>query len=563
MNYLMNTKNLVKNSYLDSNKFLFTDRVTVNSSSDKTTFSKALEQARAQNGVNTSTNPSSHLLNAGTQSLTVKSGDTLSNIVRGYFAAQGQNISSTDAMQLAQVVARSNGIQNPDKIFPGQELNLSALSAQTVPSSGVNTAAYINTRSSLLSAQMLSGVGTRATQWRSTAPNLQTQVSQAIPGMQSSSTNLGGDNLVLNKTLERAVEKGFIPAEERSAVYNKIIDMSKTYQFHPDDFARLTLMESDGMNPKATNNRCHGIIQFCEGPDRGAASAGFATNAKDITSRSVLQQLDLVSKYFDETGLKNFGPAKLDDLYLTVLTPAARSETRAHANLNIAGAQASMLHVNRDTSAPITRHSIIEGLHQNAIKRLGLDFSETVVTQTATPDRTAANASVAAASDVSAQSSLQSGKQNSIPNLRTDLRAVNALASNNTNANASAQAIQLMQSTLMAQMNAASSQGGQNQYPSSSIVSAMGGVAGMGGLAGLASMGASGRTQVAQLQQAQLNASSVSTPVSSVPAQLSRVNSSVQSTPISQTQSPNTESHPGQRVQALRVSAYLNQTYLP
>ena len=41
-------------------------------------------------------------------------------------------------------------------------------------------------------------------------------------------------------------------------------------------FARLSLMESDGLNPKATNERCHGIIQFCDGPARGAATVGFA-----------------------------------------------------------------------------------------------------------------------------------------------------------------------------------------------------------------------------------------------------------------------------------------------
>jgi hypothetical protein len=56
---------------------------------------------------------------------------------------------------------------------------------------------------------------------------------------------------------------------------------------------------------------------------------------------------------------------------LTVLTPAARNETRPNAALNIPGQQASYLHVNRDTRAPITRNSIMAGLHQNANERLG------------------------------------------------------------------------------------------------------------------------------------------------------------------------------------------------
>ncbi len=178
---------------------------------------------------------------------------------------------------------------------------------------------------------------------------------------------------VLQKTLDRAVDKGYIPAQEKQAVNDKILRLSQQYKFSPDDFAKVALMESDGLNPKSSNNRCHGIIQFCDGSDRGAASAGFGANPKAILGQSVLQQLDLVSKYFDQTGLKSGGPVHLDDLYLTVLTPAAKSEKRIDVGLPISGPQANYLHVNRDTSAPITRESIMDGLHQNAIDKLGLD----------------------------------------------------------------------------------------------------------------------------------------------------------------------------------------------
>ena len=178
---------------------------------------------------------------------------------------------------------------------------------------------------------------------------------------------------ILQKTLDRAVDKGFIPPQEKQAVHDRILNLARQFKFAPDDFAKVTLMESDGMNPKSTNNRCHGIIQFCDGPDRGAASAGFATNPKAILGQSVLQQLDLVSKYFDQTGLKNAGPTHLDDLYLTVLTPSAKSETRTNVGLNIAGPQAAHLHVNKDNRAPITRDSLVKGLHQNALDKLGLD----------------------------------------------------------------------------------------------------------------------------------------------------------------------------------------------
>jgi hypothetical protein len=153
-------------------------------------------------------------------------------------------------------------------------------------------------------------------------------------------------------------------------VYEKILDLANTHLFEPDDFARMTLMESDGMNPRASNQRCHGIIQFCDGPARGAATAGYAANPRAILDLSVNQQLDLVGKYFDEVGLKNKGPAGLEDLYLSVLKPAARKQSLTNAPLNIQGTQASHLYVGRNTQAFMTRNSIREGLIQNATERL-------------------------------------------------------------------------------------------------------------------------------------------------------------------------------------------------
>ena len=559
MNYLTDTKNLVRNSYLDSNKYLFTDRGTSSAGADKTAFSKALAQAQALNGVNPSSNQSLNSVSPDGLSVSVKPGDTLSNIVRGYFASQGQNISSSDALKLSQDLARSNGIQNPDKIYPGQQISLSALSSGLPTGSAPELASALGAKAATLTAQGYQTNAARPAQWTNATNNMQTPASQGTSRVQGGANLDAGENPILNKTLDRAVEKGFIPAQERGAVYEKIVSMSKTYQFHPDDFARLTLMESDGMNPKATNNRCHGIIQFCDGPDRGAASAGFATNAKEITNRSVLQQLDLVSKYFDETGLKNFGPANLDDLYLTVLTPAARSETRAHANLNIAGAQASMLHVNRDTSAPITRHSIIEGLHQNAINRLGLDMSAAPVAQNSVSSTSGA---------LSARNNVSNPAVNVGANINTNI---------NTNSASSRQALQLMQATLMAQANQMSQgQGvaqavGQGQLGLQNQLSGASGLSGLGGLNGLGNAGIQARSSLAQLQQAQYNTSGPNPLVSPIAAQLAQVtqiaqanqaNPNVQSAQVPPNQ-VNTPSAPTNRAQALRVSAYLNQTYLP
>jgi hypothetical protein len=129
-------------------------------------------------------------------------------------------------------------------------------------------------------------------------------------------------------------------------------------------------MESDGMNPQATNQRCHGIIQFCDGPARGAAGVGFGEKPKAILNLSVYQQLHLVDAYFENVGLPKSGAVPLDELYLAVLQPAARNETRSEAPLGIPGKQALKLYEGNDAQAPITRNSIIQGLMQNAVDRL-------------------------------------------------------------------------------------------------------------------------------------------------------------------------------------------------
>ncbi len=325
-------------------------------------FSRVLGDARSSIRVN-------NLQSLPPDTTVVKSGDTLSGIVKQFLNSRGVNPSMSDVQRLTKEVAQASGIQNPNRIFPGQRIALNSLHAW-LPGATPHLAALDKTLPQQ-SAGFSATVPTPANgvESHSLVPNTQLQLLTRI-GNQA--------NPILQKTLDRAVEKGFIPPNDRQAVHDRILQLATEYKFSPDDFARMTLMESDGMNPKASNSRCHGIIQFCDGPDRGAASVGFGQNPKAIMTKSVLQQLDLVAKYFDDTGLKNMGPAGLDDLYLTVLTPAARQETRQQVNLNIPGNQAPHLYVNRDVRAGITRQSIQQGLHQNANERLGLDTPPTL-----------------------------------------------------------------------------------------------------------------------------------------------------------------------------------------
>jgi hypothetical protein len=282
----------------------------------------------------------------------VKSGDTLIGIVRQQAQAQGLALNSHQEYQWARSLATHNGIANPNKIYPGQHIQLGQLRAQLSESTLVTQKQSLpeTIPTSLALAQRSSNLS----------------MGNSVIPIKNASSN----NTVLNQTLDRAVSRGFIPAGQRQDVYNKILQIAEKHHFSPDDFARLTLMESDGMNPAATNQRCHGIIQFCDGPSRGAASVGWAQAPQNILRLSVYQQLHLVDTYFDKVGLKKDRPVTLDELYLAVLHPASRSEARPEAPLGIPGKQARHLYEGQNPKAPITRVSIVQGLIQNAIDRL-------------------------------------------------------------------------------------------------------------------------------------------------------------------------------------------------
>jgi hypothetical protein len=277
----------------------------------------------------------------------IQAGETLTSIVREQAQQQGVKLTPSEEFRWAQALAADSGIKNPNTIFPGQRLQLQNMLAQwqagqTQPNTLASTSAPTNQSAASASVALPKGNYINAV---------------AHP--------------VLSQTLDRAVARGFIPKVEKQDVYNKVLQVASKHNFSPDDFARLTLMESDGMNPQASNTRCHGIIQFCDGPDRGAAEVGFAKAPKQILGLSVYQQLHLVDTYFDKVGLKKEGPVPLDELYLAVLQPAARGEKRPEEPLGIPGKQAKYLYEGRDPQAPMTRVSIAQGLMQNAADRLG------------------------------------------------------------------------------------------------------------------------------------------------------------------------------------------------
>ena len=294
---------------------------------------------------------------AQTQSANVKviqAGDTLTSIVRDQAQRQGVKLSPSEEFRWTQALAADSGIQNPNSIFPGQKVQLQNMlsqwqTGQTQPAQQAGSTASTSSAMAASPTQALS----------TTAALSKANVINAVA------------HPVLSQTLDRAVARGFIPKVEKQDVYNKVLQVANKHNFSPDDFARLTLMESDGMNPQASNTRCHGIIQFCDGPDRGAAEVGFGKAPKSILGLSVYQQLHLVDTYFDKVGLKKEGPVPLDELYLAVLQPAARGEKRPEEPLGIPGKQAKYLYEGRDPQGSMTRTSISQGLMQNAVDRLG------------------------------------------------------------------------------------------------------------------------------------------------------------------------------------------------
>ena len=310
-------------------------------------FSKALEQAQqpATPGIRS-----------------IKPGDTLTGIVREQAQISGVKLTPSEEFRWTQALAADNGIQNANAIFPGQKIQLQSMlnqwqAGQTQPQGMAQNAS--------------SASNTTTAKANDAIPTIVVTAARPSNSLQKPNYINAVAHPVLSKTLDRAVARGFIPKVEQQDVYNKVLQVANKHKFSPDDFARLTLMESDGMNPQATNTRCHGIIQFCDGPARGAAEVGFGNSPKSILGLSVYQQLHLVDTYFDRVGLKKEGSVPLDELYLAVLQPAARSEKRPEEPLGIPGKQAKYLYEGRDPQAPMTRVSITQGLLQNASDRLG------------------------------------------------------------------------------------------------------------------------------------------------------------------------------------------------
>jgi hypothetical protein len=311
---------------------------------------------------------------AALQQATVRSGDNLTSMVKSQARRFGVELDESSAYRMALDVAKANRLADADRIDPGQRLDMG------------------------LVAQRAQGMGREAASWQTPTSQAWLAAKTAPPAMGAGvASDLASVDTrdaapsaaasgVLDLTLQRAAAKGFIAPGQQDAVRERIQVLAKKHGFSPDDFALLSLMESDGLNPQASNGSCHGVIQFCEGPNRGAASVGMAANPRAILGMGVLQQLDLVDRYLQDAGLPKGQPVGLDDLYLSVLTPAARAQRSMDAPLPIAGRQALALYVGRDPASGISRRSLMQGLVDNASARLGVPVAQLVAPASSTAD---------------------------------------------------------------------------------------------------------------------------------------------------------------------------------
>jgi hypothetical protein len=196
-------------------------------------FSKAMEQAQQP----------------ATQSVrSIKPGDTLTGIVREQAQISGVKLTPSEEFRWTQALAADNGIQNANTIFPGQKIQLQNMLSQW-------QAGQTQPQGMAQNSTSASASNTTVAKTNEAIPTIVVTAARPTNSLHKPNYINAVAHPVLSKTLDRAVARGFIPKVEQQDVYNKVLQVANKHKFSPDDFARLTLMESDGMNPQATNTR--------------------------------------------------------------------------------------------------------------------------------------------------------------------------------------------------------------------------------------------------------------------------------------------------------------------
>ena len=152
----------------------------------------------------------------------VQSGDTLVGLVRAHHRQQGIPLTESQAYRMALRVAERNQISNPDQISPGQKVDFSDLQLPALDRNMASQAANPAVSARWSAAQVIN---------ERISERLQTQNTS---GVSSAPGSAAAPYEVLDKTLQRAVEKGFVSPEQAPAAKDRILGLATKFGFDID-----------------------------------------------------------------------------------------------------------------------------------------------------------------------------------------------------------------------------------------------------------------------------------------------------------------------------------------
>ena len=149
----------------------------------------------------------------------IQAGDTLTSIVKEQALLQGVKLTPSEEFRWAQNLATDSGIQNPNAIFPGQKIQLQNMlsqwqTGQTQPQNLAQT----------------SPKGTPAIA-QNKIETVTVTASRSVPTLPKGNYINAVAHPVLSQTLDRAVNRGFIPNVEKQDVYNKVLQVDNKHNF--------------------------------------------------------------------------------------------------------------------------------------------------------------------------------------------------------------------------------------------------------------------------------------------------------------------------------------------
>jgi hypothetical protein len=155
----------------------------------------------------------------------VMSGETLTHIALNSMKRAGLKIDSKEIMQTAYKIAKFNSIKNPNLIIPGQKIDLSIIKSKTQVFAKVNSPSVASNKSaSEKNLKSISGsaLDENVQNNRITKSKTIESVLKNISAINAENESNKNHNPVLNKTLNRAIDLGYISNTEATKAKENI-----------------------------------------------------------------------------------------------------------------------------------------------------------------------------------------------------------------------------------------------------------------------------------------------------------------------------------------------------